>query len=56
MDTLKRAYVQYYWDKRDILEGRSDMLNHDILIAALVAKDPDAACSALGKDLKEFAY
>lgn len=56
MDTLKRAYAQYYWDKRDQVYLASDMKNHDVLIDALVRRDLEAACSALGKDLKDFAY
>lgn len=56
LDTLKRAYVQYYWDKPRQAESASEMKNHEILIAALRSRDLDAACSALGKDLKEFAY
>lgn len=56
LDTLKRAYVQYYWDKQKQVESASDMKNHEILINALRNRDLEAACSALGKDLKEFAY
>lgn len=56
LDTLKRAYVQYYWDKPSQVEDASDMKNHEVLIAALRARDLDAACSALGKDMLEFAY
>ena len=56
LDTLKRAYVQFYWDKREQVEMASDMKNHEILLTSLRSKDVEAACSALGKDLKEFAY
>lgn len=56
LDTLKRAYVQFYWDKQKQVFNASDMRNHDFLIAALKNKDLEAACSALGKDMKEFAY
>lgn len=56
MDTLKRAYAQYYWSRRDIVEKAADMKNHEILLTALEHRDLEAACSALGKDLKEFAY
>ena len=56
LDTLKRAYAQYYWDKPDLIESASDMKNHETLIAALRNRDLEAACSALGKDMKEFAY
>lgn len=56
LDTLKRAYVQYYWDKQKQVLSASDMKNHEVLIAALRNKDLEAACSALGKDMKEFAY
>lgn len=56
LDTLKRAYVQYYWDKHNQVAGASDMKNHEILLAALRNRDIEAACSALGKDMKEFAY
>lgn len=56
LDTLKRAYVQYYWDKPQAVESASDMQNHEVLIAALRNRDLEAACSALGKDMKEFAY
>ena len=56
MDTLKRAYVQYYWDKPTQVEDAADMRNHEVLIAALRERDLEAACSALGKDMKEFAY
>lgn len=56
LNTLKRAYVQYYWDKPKQIESASDMRNHERLITALRNQDLESACSALGKDLKEFAY
>lgn len=56
LDTLKRAYVQYYWDKSKQVVDASDMRNHDVLITALRARDLETACSALGKDMKEFGY
>lgn len=56
MDTLKRAYAQYYWGKQDTVELASDMKNHNILIDAIAHRDLECACSALGKDLQEFAY
>ena len=56
MDTLKRAYAQYYWGMRDRVETVSDMKNHQALLEALRQRDLSAACSALGRDLKDFAY
>lgn len=56
MDTLKQAYAQYYWGRRDITGILSDTKHHQSLIDALRARDYEAARAALGKDLKEFAY
>lgn len=56
LDTLKRAYAQYYWCRQDSSRMTSDTANHEKLLDALRNKDVEAACSALGKDLKDFAY
>lgn len=56
LDTLKRAYAQYYWGRQDSAEMVTDMKNHKLLIEALEQRDLSAACSAIGKDLKEFVY
>ena len=56
LDTLKRAYVQYYWDKPQQAFADADMDDHDALIDALKRRDLEAACSALGRDLLHFAY
>jgi len=56
MDTLKRAYAQYYWGRRDQSGRKSDTNNHQAMIDAIRAKDYEAARAALGRDLKDFAY
>lgn len=56
MDTLKRAYAQYHWGHQNSDSLISDTSNHEVLLAALRERNLEAACSALGKDLKEFAY
>ena len=56
MDTLKRAYAQYYWERRDHAEAVMDTKHHAVLLEALRSRDLSAACSALGKDLEDFAY
>lgn len=56
MDTLKRAYAQYYWERRDHAEAVMDTKHHAVLLEALRSRDLPAACSALGKDLEDFAY
>ncbi|MGN0167919.1 MAG: GntR family transcriptional regulator [Acetatifactor sp.] len=56
MDILKRAYAQYYWGRRDDGIMAGDMKNHALLLTALRQRDLTAACSAIGKDLKEFPY
>lgn len=56
LDTLKRAYAQYYWGRHDSINYVADTQNHNKLLEALRSRDVEAACSALGKDLQEFAY
>lgn len=56
LDTLKRAYAQYHWGRRDSTDLASDTENHEILLEALRNRDLETACSALGKDLKKFKY
>lgn len=56
LDTLKRAYAQYHWGRQDSADLAADTQNHKILLEALRNRNLETACSALGKDLKEFAY
>lgn len=56
MDVLKRAFVQYYWARPEEFAEIGDLKHHQILLDALRKHDFQAACSAIGKDLKEFAY
>lgn len=56
MDTLKRAYAQYYWGRQDQSRWKSDTRSHQAIIDAIRLRDYEAARAALGKDLKQFAY
>lgn len=56
LGTLKRAYAQYHWGRQNSSALIADTSNHEQLLTALRSRDLDGAVSALGKDLKEFAY
>lgn len=56
LDILKRAFVQYYSYRPEEFATIGDLEHHQILLNALRKHDFEAACSALGKDLKKFAY
>ena len=56
LGTLKRAYAQYHWGRLDGHALITDTSNHEQMLNALHSRDLDGAISALGKDLKEFAY
>ncbi len=56
LETLKRAYVQYYWDKRQQVLTAEDMRHHRLLLEALRAQDLESACHILAQDIQSFAY
>lgn len=56
LDTLKRAYAQYYWGRQDASGRGRDTQNHQQIIDAIRAKDYEGARAALGRDLKDFAF
>jgi DNA-binding GntR family transcriptional regulator len=51
--SLKRAYAQAYWDKKDV-DLSMDTRHHELIIQALENKDIDNACMNLELDLEDF--
>lgn len=54
MDTLTRAYAQFYWDKWNPGCVRIDVRSHAHLITALEQSDVEEALRYLELDLKDF--
>ena len=54
MGRLKRAYVQFYWEKNDINLLSADCRHHSDILNSLNMKDIDGAISHLIEDLSDF--
>lgn len=54
MDTLRRAYAQFHWNKWNHYTIPSDMKYHQQIIQALREKDVDRAALCLKNDLSDF--
>lgn len=54
MDSLKRAYAQFYWDKWDAQYNPVDMRYHRDILGCIKARDIDGALEKLSLDLKDF--
>ena len=54
MDSLKRAYAQFYWDKWDEKYNPVDMRYHCDLLSCLESRDLEGARKNLELDLQDF--
>lgn len=54
MDTLKRAYAQFYWQRWDTVTPSADVRHHVNIIRALTEKNFEQAASFLKEDLQDF--
>ena len=54
LDTLTRAYAQFYWDKWDNMSFPKDTKNHANIIKCLRKKDYEGAVYFLREDIDDF--
>lgn len=54
LDTLTRAYAQFYWDRWEQNAVPTDTRNHAIILEGIREKDRDKAVKALRADLDDF--